>query len=193
MIGNVRVKEVRTETFLSLLQLSKMYRELGMRPATVMSPLREILVQAEESRAEKRLLARSDKQLYSWFRFSFLNTSVRAGVQKLGEELDETRRNRMAATLSVASLIVERGLMLGQVVPPVANEQVGVEAESVDEHTHKKRKVTHVTVVESPSRDIENWQPGRQSQEAAQPKVTSEKKLDEGEETEWRESQEVNK
>ena len=54
----------------------------------------------------------------------------------------------------------------------------------MDVHTHKKRKVTHVTVVESPSRDIENWQPGRQSQEAAQPKETSEKKLDEGEETE---------
>ena len=184
MIGNVRVKEVRTETFLRLLQLSKMYRELGMRPATVMSPLREILVQAEESRAEKRLLARSDKQLYSWFRFSFLNTSVRAGVQKLGEELDETRRNRMAATISVASLIAGQGLMLGQVVPPVVNEEVEVAVESVDERTHKRRKVTHVTVVESPSRDIENWQPGRQSQEAAQPKVTSEKKLDEGEETE---------
>ena len=184
MIGNVRVKEVRTETFLRLLQLSKMYRELGMRPATVISPLREILVQAEESRAEKRLLARSDKQLYRWFRLCFLNTNVRAGVQKLGEELDETRRNRMAATISVASLIVERGLMLGQVVPPVANEEVGVEAESVDEHTHKKRKVTQVTVVESPSRDIENWQPGRQSQEAAQPGETPEKKLDEGEETE---------
>ena len=184
MIGNVRVKEVRTETFLSLLQLSKMYRELGMRPATVISPLREILVNAEESRAEKRLLARSDKQLYSWFRLCFLNTNVRAGVQKLGEELDETRRNRMAATISVASLIAGQGLMLGQVVPPVVNEEVEVAVESVVERTHKRRKVTHVTVVESPSRDIENWQPGRQSQEAAQPKVTSEKKLDEGEETE---------
>ena len=191
MIGNVRVKEVRTETFLSLLQLSKMYRELGMRPATVISPLREILVNAEESRAEKRLLTRSDKQLYSWFRFSFLNTSVRAGVQKLGEELDETRRNRMAATISVASLIVERGLMLGQVVPPVVNEQGGVEAESVDEHTHKKSKVTQVAVVESPARDIENWQPGRQSQEAAQPSGTSEKKLSSGEVTGKRDSQEV--
>ena len=154
-----------------------MYKELGMRPATVIPHLREILVQAEYSREEKRLLARTNKQLYAWFKHSFLNTSVRAGVQKLGEELDETRRNRMAATLSVASLIVERGLMLGQVVPPVVNEQVGVEAESVDEHTHKKRKVTQVTVVESPSRDIENWQPGRQSQEAAQPSGTSEKKL----------------
>ena len=53
----------------------------------------------------------------------------------------------MAATLSVASLIVERGLMLGQVVPPVVNEQIGVEAESVDEYTHKKRKVTQVVAV----------------------------------------------
>ena len=177
MIGNVRVKEVRAETFLRLLQLSKMYKELGMRPATVIPHLREILVQAEYSRAEKRLLARTNKQLCAWFKHSFLNTSVRAGVQKLGEKLDETRRNRMAATLSVASLIVERGLMRGQVVPPVVNEQGGVEAESVDEHTHKKRKVTQVAVVESPARDIENWQPGRQSQEAAQPSGTSEKKL----------------
>ena len=90
----------------------------------------------------------------------------------------------MAATLSVASLIVERGLILGQVVPPAVNEQGGVEAEPVDEHTHKKRKVTQIAVVESPARDIENWQPGRQSQEAAQPSGTSEKKLDSGEETE---------
>ena len=97
----------------------------------------------------------------------------------------------MAATISVASLIVERGLMLGQVVPPVANEEVGVEAESVDEHTHKKRKVTQVTVVESPSRDIENWQPGRQGQGAAQPSGTSKKKLNSGEETGKRDSQEV--
>ena len=83
----------------------------------------------------------------------------------------------MAATLSVGSLIVERGLMLGQVVPPVVNELESVEAESEDEQTHKKRKVTQVAVVESPARDIENWQPGRQSQEAAQPSGTSEKKL----------------
>ena len=74
--------------------------------------------------------------------------------------------------------------MLGQVVSPVVNGEVGVEAEAVVVHMHKRRKVMHVTEVKSPSRDIENWQPGRQGQEAAQPKVTSEKKLDEGEETE---------
>ena len=83
----------------------------------------------------------------------------------------------MAATLSVASLIVERGLAQGQVGPPVGHEQGGVEAEPEVEHVHKKRKVAQVAVVESPARDIKKWQPGRQSQEAAQPIGTSEKKL----------------
>ena len=162
-----------------------------MRPATVIPHLREILVQAEYSGAERRLLARTNKQLYAWFKHSFLNTSVRAGVQKLGEKLDETRRNRMAATLSVASLIVERGLVLGQVGPPVVYEQGGVEAEPEVEHAHKKRKVAQLDVVGSPVRDIENWQPGRRSQEAAQPSGTSKKKLNSGEETEKIDFQEV--
>ena len=177
MIGNVRVRQVQPGTFLRLLQLAGLYREYGMRPAQVMPHLREVLVDGGYSGAEMRLLARTNKQLYAWFRNCFLTTRSRAGVQKLGEKLDEARRDKMVATLSVASLLVERGLVLGQVGPPVVYEQGGVEAEPVDEHAHKKRKVAQLDVVESPARDIENWQPGRQSQEAAQPSGTSEKKL----------------
>ena len=99
----------------------------------------------------------------------------------------------MVTALSVASLLVERGLVLGQTGPPAEQYQGGVEAEPEAERASKKRRVAEPDVVEEPERDIENWQPGRQGQEAAQPKVTSEKKLDEGEETEWRESQEVSK
>ena len=138
-----------------------------------------------------RLLARTNKQLYAWFKHCFLNTSARAGVQKLGEKLDETRRDKMVATLSVASLIVERGLVLGQTGPPVEQKQGGVEAEPEVEHAHKKRRVAQLDVVKSPVRDIENWQPGAQSQGAAQPSGTSKKELNSGEETEKSDSQEV--
>ncbi len=75
-------------------------------------------------------------------------------------------------------------MMLGQTGLPVEQEQRGVEAGPEVEHARKKRRVAQLNVVELPARDIDNWQPGRWSQEAAQPKVTSEKKLDEGEETE---------
>ena len=99
-----------------------------------------------------------------------------------------TRRDRMVATLRVASQIVERGLVLGQTGPPVEQEQRGVEAGPEVEHAHKKRRVAQLDVVELSVRDIENWQPGRRSQEAAQPRGTSKKKLNSGEETEKRDS-----
>ena len=97
----------------------------------------------------------------------------------------------MVTTLKVASQLVEQRMMLGQTGLPVEQEQRGVEAEPEVEHAHKKRRVAQLDVVESPARDIENWQPGRQSQEAAQPSGTSEKKLNSGEETEKSDSQEV--
>ena len=90
----------------------------------------------------------------------------------------------MVTALSVTSLLVERGLMLGQTGPPVEQEKRGVEAGPEVEHAHKRRRVAQLDVVELPARDIDNWQPGRCSQEVAQLKATSEKKLDEGEETE---------
>ena len=90
----------------------------------------------------------------------------------------------MAATLSVVSLMVERRPMPGQTGLPVEQERRGVETGPEVEHAHKRRRVAQLNVVELPARGIDNWQPGRWSQEAAQPKVTSEKKLDEGEETE---------
>ena len=99
MIGNVRVKEVQTQVFLELHQLSKSCIGRGMRPALVVPYLREILVKGETTRAEKRLLAWTDKQLYAWFRDCFLTAKSRAGVQELGEKLDVTRRDRMVATL----------------------------------------------------------------------------------------------
>ena len=148
-----------------------------MRPAQVVPFLREVLVQGGTSRAEMRLLARTDAELYTWFRLGFLTEKSRAGVQKLGDKLDEARKERMAATLSVVSLLVDQGLVLGQTGPPVEQEQRSVEAEPEVEHAHKKRRVAQLDVVESPVRNIENWQPGRQSQEAAQPSGTSEKKL----------------
>ena len=138
-----------------------------------------------------RLLARTDKQLYTWFRNCFLIPRSKSGVQKLEEELHETRRNIMVAALSVAPLIVERGRLLGQRGPPVEQEQRGVEAEPEVEHAHKKRRVAQLDVVESPARDIDNWQPGRRSQEAAQPRGTSKRKLNSGEETKKIDSQEV--
>ena len=98
-----------------------------MRPALVVPYLREILVKGETTRAERRLLARTDKQLYAWFRDCFLTAKVRAGVQELGEKLEVTRRNRMLTTLKVASQLVERRLVLGQTDPPVEQEQRGVE------------------------------------------------------------------
>ena len=191
MMGNVRTKELSTEVFLKLLQLSKSCIGRGMRPALVVPYLREILVKGETTRAERRLLARTDKQLYTWFRECFLTAKVRAGVQELGEKLDVTRRDRMVATLRVASQIVERGLVLGQTGPPVEQYQGGVEAEPEAERAREKRRVAEPDVVEEPERDIENWQPGRQSQEAAQPSGTSKKKLNSGEETGKRDSQEV--
>ena len=191
MIGNVRVKEVQTQVFVELLQLSKSCMGRGMRPALVVPYLREILAKGETSRAERRLLARTDKQLYTWFRDCFVTARARAGIQELGEKLEVTRRNRMVTTLKVASQLVEQRMMLGQTGLPVEQEQRGVEAEPEVEHAHKKRRVAQLDVVESPARDIENWQPGRQSQEAAQPSGTSEKKLNSGEETEKSDSQEV--
>ena len=184
MIGNVRVKEVQTQVFVELLQLSKSCMGRGMRPALVVPYLREILAKGETSRAERRLLARTDKQLYTWFRDCFVTARARAGIQELGEQLEVTRRNRMVTTLKVASQLVERRLVLGQTGPPVEQEQRGVEAGPEVEHAHKRRRVAQLDVVELPARDIDNWQPGRWSQEVAQLKVTSEKKLDEGEETE---------
>ena len=90
----------------------------------------------------------------------------------------------MVATLRVASQIVERGLELGQTGPPVEQEQRGVEAEPEVEHAHKKRRVAQLDVVELPARDIDNWQPGRRSQEATPSSRTSKQKLNSGEETE---------
>ena len=126
MIGNVRVKEVRTETFLRLLQLSEACIGRGMRPALVVPYLREILVKGETTRAERRLLARTDKQLYTWFRECFLTAKVRAGIQELGEKLEVTRRNRMVTTLKVASQLVEQRMMLGQAGLPEAGGGRGV-------------------------------------------------------------------
>ena len=97
----------------------------------------------------------------------------------------------MVTALSVTSLLVERGLMLGQTGPPVEQYQGGVEAEPEAERARKKRRVAEPDVVEEPERDVENWQPGRQGQGAAQPSGTSKKKLNSGEETVKRESQEV--
>ena len=122
MIGNVRTKELSTEVLPKLLQLSKSCIGSGMRPAQVVPFLREVLVQGGTSRAETRLLARTDEQLYTWFRFCFLTEKSRAGVQKLGDKLDETRREKMVATLSVVTLLVDRGLVLGQTGPPVEQE-----------------------------------------------------------------------
>ena len=184
MIGNVRVKEVQTQVFVELLQLSKSCIGRGMRPALVVPYLREILVKGETTRAERRLLARTDKQLYTWFRECFLTAKVRAGIQELGEKLEVTRRNRMVTTLKVASQLVEQRMVLGQTGPPVEQVKRGVEAGPEVEHAHKRRRVAQLDVVELSARDINNWQPGRCSQEVAQLKVTSEKKLDEGEETE---------
>ena len=73
--------------------------------------------------------------------------------------------------------------MLGQTGPPVEQYQGGVEAEPEAERASKKRRVAEPDVVESPVRDIQNWQPGRQGQGAAQPSGTSKKELNSGEET----------
>ena len=104
MIGNVRVKEVQTQVFLEHLQLSKSCIGRGMRPALVVPYLREILVMGGTSRAETRLLARTDAELYTWFRLAFLTEKSRAGVQKLGDKLDEVRKERMAAALSALEI-----------------------------------------------------------------------------------------
>ena len=118
MIGNVRIREVRPETFMRLLQLAGLYREYGMRPAQVMPHLREVLVDGGYSGAEMRLLARTDKQLYTWFRNCFLIPRSKSGVKRLEEELHETRRNMMETALSVAPLLMERGRSLRQTDPP---------------------------------------------------------------------------
>ena len=97
----------------------------------------------------------------------------------------------MVTALSVTSLLVERGLMLGQTGPPVEQYQGSVEAEPEAERASKKRRVSEPDVVEEPERDIENWKPGAQGQGAAQPSGTSRKKLNSGEETEKSDSQEV--
>ena len=131
-----------------------------------------------------RLLIWTDKQLYAWFRDCFLTAKSRAGVQELGEKLDVTRRSRMVTTLKVASQLVEQRMMLGQTGPPVEQEQRGVEAGPEVEHAHKKRRVAQLDLVESPARDIDNWQPGRRSQEATPSSRTSKQKLNSGEETE---------
>ena len=193
MIGNVRVKEVQTQVFVELLQLSKSCMGRGMRPALVVPYLREILAKGETSRAERRLLARTDKQLYTWFRDCFVTARARAGIQELGEQLEVTRRNRMVTTLKVASQLVEQRMMLGQAGLPVEQEQRYVEAEPEVEHAHKKRRVAQLDVVEPLARNIENWQPGGLGLGATSPSGTSKEKLNSGEETEKRESQEVSK
>ena len=183
MIGNVRVKDLRTEVFIKLLQLSKACIGRGMRPALVVPYLREILVMGGTSRAETRLLARTDEQLYTWFRICFLNAKSRIFAHKLGEKVDETRRDKMAATLSVVSLMVERRPMPGQTSLPVEQEQRYVEAEPEVEHAHKKRRVAQLEVVEPLVRNIENWQPGGLGLGATSPSGTSKEKLNSGEET----------
>ena len=97
----------------------------------------------------------------------------------------------MAATLSVASLIEERKLMPGQTSPPVEHKQEVVEAEPEVEHAHKKRRVAQLDVVEPSVRNIENWQPSGLGLGVTSPSGTSKKKLNSGEETEKRDSQEV--
>ena len=191
MMGNVRTKDLSTEVFLKLLQLSKACIGRGMRPAQVVPFLREVLVQGGTSRAETRLLARTDVELYTWFRLGFLTEKSRAGVQKLGDKLDEARKERMAATLSVVSLLVDHGLVLGQTGLPVEQEQRSVEAEPEVEHAHKKRRVAQLDVVEPSVRNIENWQPSGLGLGATSPSGTSKKKLNSGEETEKGDSQEV--
>ena len=177
MMGNVRTKELSTEVFLKLLQLSKSCIGRGMRPAQVVPFLREVLVQGGTSRAETRLLARTDAELYTWFRLAFLTEKSRAGVQKLGDKLDEVRKERMAAALSVVSLLVDHGLVLGQTGLPEEQEHRSVEAEPEVEHVHKKRRVAQLDVVEPSERDVENWQPSGLGLGATSPNGTLKKKL----------------
>ena len=177
MMGNVRTKELSTEVFLKLLQLSKSCIGRGMRPAQVVPFLREVLVQGGTSRAETRLLARTDVELYTWFRLAFLTEKSRAGVQKLGDKLDEVRKERMAAALSVVSLLVDHGLVLGQTGLPEEQEHRSVEAEPEVEHVYKKRRVAQLDVVEPSERDVENWQPSGLGLGATSPNGTLKKKL----------------
>ena len=179
MMGNVRTKELSTEVFLKLLQLSKSCIGRGMRPAQVVPFLREVLVQGGTSRAETRLLARTDVELYTWFRLAFLTEKSRAGVQKLGDKLDEVRKERMAAALSVVSLLVDHGLVLGQTGLPEEQEHRIVEAEPEVEHVYKKRRVAQLDVVEPSVRDVENWQPSGLGLGATSPNGTLKKKLNE--------------
>ena len=184
MIGNVRIREVRPETFMRILQLLKLYKELRMRPAELIPHLREALVDGGYSGAEMRLLARTDKQLFTWFKNCFLLSRSKSGVKKLEEELHEARRNMTKVALSVAPLLMERGRSLRQTGPPVEQKQRGVEVEPEVERAHKKRRVAQLDVEELLTQDIENWQPSRLGQEATPSSRTSKKKLNSGEETE---------
>ena len=157
----VRIKQLKIEVFREVLLLSRLCEAYGMRPAPaqVTPLLREILPKGEASMAELRLLARTDEQLYIWFRLGFLTEKARAGVQKLGEILDEARPGSARTVLHGSLLQPERKLEPGPTRPPEEQNQRGVEAESETDRA-SKRRVTELDVTGARQQESATWDTG---------------------------------